>query len=172
MSHYLTRRGFTFIELLLYVAIVALLLVMVINLFFGLGHARMKQQTVAEVEQQGYAAVAQMTQAIRNAKTVSSPTASTASSSLTLSTYTATTSPTTFDLASSSLRVTEGTSTSVYLTSPQVVVTNLSFTNLTASTTEGSVRIQFTISHATSSSRYDSNYSTTFYATASVRNFQ
>ncbi len=172
MTHSMHKKGFTFIELLVYIAIITVLLTMIISLYFALARSRQKQQSTMEVEQQGYAAMSILTQTIRNAQTVSTPSPTASSSSLALVTYTASTSPTVFRLTASSLEITEGSSTPVWLTSPQVVVSNLLFLNLAASTTEGSVRIQFTISHATTSDRYDTNYSTTFYGTATVRNIQ
>lgn len=165
------KRGFTFIELLIYVAVVGVLLAMVISLFFALARARAREQSVAEVEQQGYAAMTLMTQTIRNAQGIGSPSPGATSSSLSVSTYTAATSPTIFSLASSTLYITEGSSMPIALTDAQVVISNLTFQNLAASSTNGSVKIQFTVSHA-SSSRYETGYSAVFYGSASVRNQQ
>lgn len=163
--------GFTFIELLMYIAVVGILLTMVISLFFALARARTKAQSVVEVEQQGYTAMTLMTQTIRNAQGIIAPSPGATSSTTALSTYTASTSPTLFSLASSTLYSTEGSSSPIALTNTQVAVSNLSFQNLAASSTHGSIKIQFTLSHA-SSSRSETNYSATFFGSASVRNQQ
>ncbi len=162
------KRGATLVELLLYIAIITMLLAMVVSLYFAIAHARMKQQTISEVEVQGLLVINSMTQAIRNALSVTLPATSTTASSLSLVTYTSSTTPTLFATASSTLSITEGSSTSTALTSSQVVISNLTFQNLSASGTLGSIKIQFTMAHATTSGSYDSSYSATFYGAASV----
>lgn len=162
------RRAFTLVELLVYLAIVSVLLVMVFSLFSSLTRARVRQQAIAEVEQQGYIAMTQITQAIRNAKFVSEPAPGALGQSLVLATYSPTSSTTTFILDGDALYSIDATGT-LPITNTQVLVRNVTFQNLAASTTNGSIKIQFTVYHATTS-RYETNYSATFYGSASVRN--
>src|SRR3989338_6871109 len=66
-------NGFTLIELLLYVGIASIIL-LVTSLFLStLLQSRIKNQTIAEVEQQGLAVMQLITQTARNADSVNSP---------------------------------------------------------------------------------------------------
>lgn len=165
------KRGFTLIELVIYVAVVGLLFSMIVSLFFAISRARVKGQGVAEVEQQGYAAMEQMTQAVRNAKGINSPAPGASASSLSITTYLSSTSPTVFSLSGGALTETDGVNAAAALTGGQIVVSNLSFQNLAASSTDGSIKIQFTVSQA-SSTGSNTNYTATFYGSASVRDQQ
>ena len=166
------KEGFTLIELLIYIAISTMLLGTVVSLFFTFGRARSKQQAVSEVESQGASAMNLITQTVRNTEAVLTPSTSATTTSLSVSTAIFSTTPSVFDLANKTLRLTEGISAPINLTNSQVVVTNLSFQNLKGPFTSDSVRIQFTISYATTSnSRFDQNYSATFYDTATLRQF-
>lgn len=163
--------GFTLIELVLYVAISATLLGVVMSLYFTLARTQARQQSIAEVEQQGAAALSLLLQTTRNAQFVVSPTPGTASTTLILTTYAAAMNPTVFFVASSTLYVTEGSSTPVALTNSQVVISQLSFLNVAASTTDGSIKVQFMLSYA-STTHYETNYASFFTSSATVRNQQ
>ncbi|MDO8517732.1 MAG: prepilin-type N-terminal cleavage/methylation domain-containing protein [bacterium] len=161
-------RGFTFIEVLISIGIIAVLLVTVVSLYFALAHARMKQQVIAEVEEQGQTAMTLLLNTVRNAHSVTSPTPGTSANSLTLVTYATSTTPTVFSVSASTLFIVEDNGLAIALTSPHVVLSNLTFQNLSNTNTLGSLRVQFTLSYA-SSTRQDSNYSTVFYGAATVR---
>jgi len=163
------KTGFTLIELLIYMAITTLLLGTVMSLFVTFGHARAKQQAIAEVEAQGAAAMALMTQSVRNASTIGTPTDSATTTTLSINTYLASTTPTVFDITGGALRITEGVNAPTLLTNAQVVVSNLAFVNLGRPTTAGSVKIQFTLTYATTTGRFDQTYAQTFYGSATVR---
>lgn len=160
--------GFSFIELLVYIAISSMLFVIIISLYFALAQARLRQQSIAEVETQGLTAMNLLLQTIRNTHSINSPVLGTSAASLTLNPYATTTKPTVFDLASSTLRISESGTAPVTLTSAQVLISNLTFQNTGRPGTLGSVKIVFTVAHATSS-KYGSQYSKTFYGSATVR---
>jgi type II secretory pathway pseudopilin PulG len=92
-----TESGYTLIELLLYVVIVAGLLTTITAFFGTITSARVKNQTIAEVNDQGTAVMDYMTRTIRNATSVTSPAVGASGSSLTLVVPTAGLSPTIFD---------------------------------------------------------------------------
>ena len=163
------KTGFTLIELLIYMVIVSMLFGSVVSLFLVFTHARAKQQAIAEVETQGSATLALMTQTIRNANTITTPANSATTTTLSVTTYLASTTPTVFDLAGGVLRITEGSNAPIPLTNSQVIISNLAFLNLARSGTYGSVKIQFTTTYATTSKRFDQNYAQTFYGSATVR---
>ena len=162
-----SERGFTFFELLIYLATVSVLMLMVIDLYFALAHARAKQQSVAEVEEQGQSALSSMLATVRNAHSITLPIAAQSGSSLTLVTYATSTNPTIFSQSGNALQISENGSTAA-LTNSQAVVSNLTFRNVSATNSLGSVEIQFTLSHA-STTRADSVYSATFYGSATIR---
>ncbi|HUQ30263.1 MAG TPA: hypothetical protein VM103_01960 [Candidatus Paceibacterota bacterium] len=161
--------GFTLVELLLYVSIASFLLIAVSVFLSTLLSARVKNETVMEVEQQGSFVMDVMTQTIRNATAISTPATSTAAVSLSLRTGVASTTPTVFDLATSTLRVTEGVGSSVAFTSADIVASDLLFSNLSGSSTPGTIRIQFTLTAINSSGRNEYDYRRTFYGSATLR---
>lgn len=164
----LKQGGFTLIELLLYVAIVGSLLTS-ITFFFGMVvESRVKNQTIAEVNDQGVAAIDYISQTIRNATSITAPAAAGSGSSLTLVVPTGSLSPTVFNLNGTTLQVTEGTGSAVALTGANVQVTGLTFKNLTRSGTGGQVQVSFTLSRVNPSNRNEYDYQKTFMTSAEV----
>lgn len=106
--------GFTLIELLLYVSIVGGILMTLTGFFTLALESRIKNQTIVEVDQHGQAVLDSITQAIRNATSVTSPTTGTSGNSLTLAMPTAGVNPTIFNLSGGSTNMgyaTDGGST-------------------------------------------------------------
>jgi len=161
------QKGFTLIELVVYVAIMSALVTMVSGLYGMMGKAREKTALIAAVESQGSQAMHVITQTLRNSRVVSEPGGSVATSTLTITTYAASSTPTVFFTSSSVLYMTEG-STTVPITGSGVVVTSIAFSNHTASSTNGSVKIVLSLTSATSSKV--TPYSATFYGSGTVRN--
>lgn len=162
--------GFTLVELLIYIAVAAVIL-LALSQFFALALSiRVKAQSVAEVEQQGTLVLTKMTQIIRNATAITTPITGATSTSLTLTVSTGTNSPTIFDVASSILRIKEGTANAISLTDSHVAVTNLIFSNLTDGSANGSIQIQFTLSKLNSSTTTNEyNYTQNFRGSATLR---
>lgn len=67
------KQGFTLIELLLYVAIIGAIILSVSGFLSLIMSSRIKNQAIAEVEQQGIQVMQTLTQTIRNASTISIP---------------------------------------------------------------------------------------------------
>ncbi|HRJ06499.1 MAG TPA: prepilin-type N-terminal cleavage/methylation domain-containing protein [Candidatus Saccharibacteria bacterium] len=163
-----TQSGYTLIELLMYVVIISALLTS-ITYFFGITiEARAKNQTIAEVNDQGAAAMDYITQTIRNGTSITAPTTGASANSLTLVVPTGSLSPTIFNLSGTTLQVKEGSANPVAITSSDVRVTSLAFTNLTRSGTPGIVRVSFTLSHTNPSNRNEYDYQKTFTSSAEV----
>ncbi len=142
-----TTRGFTLIELLLYISLSAIVLLVISLFFITLLESRVKNQTVATVDQEGDQAMVLMTQTIRNAVAINSPATSTESSILSLTTENPTNNPTIFDSASGTIRMTEGANAPVALTSNRVIISNLIFRNLSRPNTPGNIDISYTVTH-------------------------
>lgn len=161
-------KGFTLVEMLLYVLICStLLLALATSLSFLLG-ARIKNQTITEVNQDGIQVMQLMTQTIRNAKSINTPVLASSSSVLSIKTVSSSYDPTLFTLASGTLSIKEGSGVSVPITNSKIIVSSLLFNNTSASSTDGgSVEINFTLSYATTSGRNEYSYSKTFMGSAS-----
>lgn len=161
--------GYTLIELLLYITLAGMLLVS-LTMFFGMSvDARVKTQSVTEVNQQGASAMEYIQQTVRNASSISAPAAAASASSLTVVVPTASLSPTIFSLNGTVLQVKEGAAAAIALTNDDVQISNLTFTNLTRSGTHGVVRISFTVSRTNTSGRNEYDYSKTFTTTVTIR---
>jgi len=161
--------GFTLIELLLYLSLAAVILLTITSLWGSVLAARIKNQAITEVQQQAVQAFQLITQIARNAESITAPAANATSSSLVLDVIDSAKDSTTINVSSGVLQITEGSSTAVTLTNTRVSVSNIVFSNLSRSSTPGSVRIQFTISHVNPASRNEYEYSKTFYGSATLR---
>lgn len=164
------NRGFTLIELLLYIAIVSVVVFVIAGLITSVLQSRVKNQTVADVEQEGAYVMQLITQTVRNATAVNSPAIGASSASLSVNVTSAPSSPTVFDSSAGVLRITEGAGSPVSLTSSHVTVSSLLFKNLSvAALPQGSIRISFTITHVNTSGRNEFTYSKTFTGAADLR---
>jgi len=163
------QTGYTLIELLLYVAMLGILLSAVTYFFGTAADARIKNQTVNEVNEQGTFLLQSITQTVRNASSITAPTIGTSGSSLTLTVPTGSLSPTVFSLSGTTMQIKEGTASAVPLTNSRVQVTSFTVTNLSRSGTKGIIRISFTLSHINPSSRAEYDYSRTFITSAGLR---
>lgn len=169
MKSYQAQKGFTLIELLLYVGLSSVLLISISVFMASLVESRVKNQTIAEVEQQGLQAMQIITQIARNAEAITSPTIGSSGSSITLDVITGANDPTIFDTSGGVLRIKEGSGSPVELTNSRVTVSGLLFSNLSRASTPGIVRIQFTLSYVNNLGRNEFDYSKTFISSASLR---
>jgi len=162
------QSGYTLIELLLYVAIVGAVLTSV-TFFFGITlDARVKNQSILEVNEQGTAVMDAITQTIRNGNSITAPTIGTSGASLTLVVPTGTLSPTIFNLSSGAVQIKEGAAALVPVTSSKVVVSSLTFKNLSRASTPGTVQVSFVISRLNPNNKNEYDYQKTFVGTAEV----
>ena len=159
------QRGFTLVELLLYTVIAAGLLLSITTLISLLIQSRVKNQTMSTVEQQGTQVLQIISQEIRNAKLVSSPTLGNTTSNLQLQ-----------NQNNESIIISLSSSTLYYSKSGQVItltplnieVDNFSVTNL-GPDQHNSLKLQFDLKNKNLSGRSEYNYNQTFYGTANLR---
>lgn len=169
MKQPLRQAGYTLIELLLYIAMVGVLLAAV-TAFFGITtDARIKNQSMTEVNEQGVFALDMIAQTVRNGTSLSSPAAGASGSQLTLTVPTGALSPTVFDVSGGVLRIKEGAGGVVAITNSKVQVTSLTVTNLTRSGTGGIVRISLTLSRRNTAGANAYDYTKTFTTSVGVR---
>ena len=162
-------RGFTILELMLYVVITSAVAFTFVAFLQTILESRVKNQTVAEVEQVGLQIIQLVNQTIRNATAITAPAPGASGASLTLTVPIGANSPTVFDLVSGVMRIKEGAAANINLSSSRVAVSALTFQNLTRAGTPGSVKYQFTITHNNPTGKNEYNFSKTFYASASLR---
>jgi Tfp pilus assembly protein PilE len=93
------QAGYTLIELLLYVSIVGSLLIAVTYFFSTAAESRIKNQSIAEVNDQGVAIMDNILQNVRNATSITAPATGASGQSLTLVVPTAPLSPTIYSLS-------------------------------------------------------------------------
>lgn len=162
-------HGFVLIEVIVYVAIIGLVLVAVGTLAAITNHARAKQLIEREVEDQGRQVLENILQTVRNSSGIVAPAEGATATSLSANVDSAPLSPTVFSLSADTLQITEGSGTAVSLTSSNVIATAFSAQNLSRSGTPGTIRVNFTLSGASTSGSIPFIYSKTFYGSASLR---
>ncbi len=172
ISNKLTSRGFTLLELLLYVSLATLLLLATALFLSLLLESRVKNQTIAEVEQQGVRVMQTITQTLRNASVLNTPTRGISTSSLSLDTITSANNPTVFSVVGSTIFLTKGSANAVPLTNSRVGISGLIFSNLSRLGTPSVMHVQFTLSAINTTGINEYDYSRTFYGDASLRQHQ
>jgi prepilin-type N-terminal cleavage/methylation domain-containing protein len=163
------QKGFTLIEMLIYVAIFSVVMGALVTFIQLISQSRVRSQAVLEVNDQGAEISRVITQTLRNSISINIPATSTSASSLSVRTILASTTPTTFTVVSGILYKTEGANSPVALNNSRVVVSNLNFSNLSKFNSFGSVRTSFALATVSSSSQPQYNYSVTFYATGTLK---
>lgn len=161
--------GYTLVELLVYIAIISTLLFAATAFFGVVVDARVKNQSITEVNQQGAQAMELIGQTIRNATSITTPAAGASGASLTLVVPTGSLSPTVFDSSSNVLRITEGAGAATSLTNSKVQVSSLTFRNLTRSGTPGIVQVSFTLARVNANNRNEYSYSKSFQTSVGLR---
>lgn len=164
------QKGFTLVEMILYVALCSLLLVSISTLLSSLLSARVRSQAINEVNQQGFQVMHLMTSTIRNGRSIQTPSIGATSSLLSVTVVNSIASPTIFNIASGTLRIQEGSGVSVALTNSRVSASALQFQNVSsASTTEKIVKLTFVLSSNNISGRSEYSFSKTFTGSATLR---
>lgn len=156
-------NGFTFIELILYIALISIFIGGAIQFAWNVIYSRIKSTTQQHVSQNIRFATKRLLFEIRNASGISSVTPS----ALTLTNSDTARSPTTFALTSGRLMIGQGSSGSCPTTSPctlttnDVTVTNLTFTNLSSGSASLNVNVSLTITASGSHAEYQETQSAT-----------
>lgn len=165
-----SNNGFTLIELLLYISLSSILLLSTVFFIFTALEARVKQQTIAQVEHQGLQVTQELTQIIRNATQINSPSPGSSSAQLSVDVIGRSQSSTVFDLSEGSIRIKEGSSDPINLNHLPITASDLHFRNLSASDTPGTIHFEFVLTHINAAQRQEYNYSKQFGGSASLRN--
>jgi len=147
--------GFTLIEFLIYIGIVATILILTSGFLWNIIFGNIKETSYQEVQQNGRFALTKIAQEIKKATGINIPSPGSSTDLLSLAMADLSSNPTIFDLVDGKLQITQGTEGPYELTTDQVIVSNLLFTNLSYPNTPGTVRIEMTIEHLNPSGRME-----------------
>lgn len=165
-----SQKGFTLVELILYVSICSILLLTISSFLSFLLGARIRSQAITEVNQQGFQVMSMITQTIRNGRSVQVPSMGTSSSTLSITTLNTLINPTVFSLSSTTIQVKEGSKTALPLTNSRIRVSSLTFENVSSgSSTEKIIRTSYTIDYINPAGRSEYNFSKSFTGSATIR---
>ncbi|MFQ6083749.1 MAG: hypothetical protein ACE5WD_10355 [Candidatus Aminicenantia bacterium] len=140
-------NGFTLIELIIYIGIVAGVLLVVLNFGWEIIYGDVKSQTIREVQQNMRFSMEKINESILGAKTISSPPFGSSSDSLSLTMQDLNLDPTIFEVINNKLTITQGGDGPYELTNDRVRVDNLNFTNVSYEGAPGAIRVQITLEH-------------------------
>lgn len=163
------QKGMTLIETLVYTAIFTMFVLTLASFANTTNSTRLRNQTTQEVNHQGSLVVRTITQSIRNAVAINNPVISNSGTILSLQTSSSSTNPTVFYVATSTLYMVEASSTPVALTNNRVAIQDLVFSNLSRTSTPGTVRVRFDLKNADALIKKEEQYIKKFYGTASIR---
>jgi prepilin-type N-terminal cleavage/methylation domain-containing protein len=145
-----TQKGFSLLELIIYIAIIGVFLVSVIQFTTTIIRAGEKAKVLNEVQQNARFAMERMKREIRTADGVNtgSSTFSSHPGVLSLEHDTPALDPTVFDLSSGTLQITQGAGSAIDLTSSKVEVSNFVLHDRSVSGRTRNIQIQLTVGWA------------------------
>jgi len=162
------NRGFTLVEFLLYIGILVMILALASSFLWSFLFGNIKERNYQEVQQNGTFVLAKITQEIKKASQINSPSPGAASDSLSLVMASSSLNPTIFDITNGKLRIAQGARGPFELTSNEVRVSRLQFTNLSYQNTPGAVRIELTLEYLNPEGRAEYEASINLQSTVSL----
>lgn len=164
------EKGFTLVELLLYLSVSAIIITVVSVFIITLNEVRIKNQVIATVEEQGAYIAGLINQHIRSAEKVLQPLSSGSSNNeLILEIIPQEKSPTRIYLKEDIMMLSEGSSIPIPISDTRIIVSDLKFSNVTPSGSSGHIWHSFIIKAKSDSNRYFYEYTKTFESGASIR---
>ena len=148
MTLHTNKQGFSLLELIVYVGVIAIFLVSVIQFSTAIVQAGEKARILNEVQQNARFAMERMRREVRTADSINTGSSTFGSHPgvLSLEHDSAGSDPTVFDVSGGALRLTQGAGSPADLTSSQVTVTNFVVNNRSVSGRTSNVQIQLTVS--------------------------
>ncbi|MBC7766677.1 prepilin-type N-terminal cleavage/methylation domain-containing protein [Arenimonas sp.] len=165
------EKGFTLVEVLIAIAIMSLLVLSVASMVVAMSVQEKRTRAITEVDSGASSIMDDISQSLRNASSITTPIASTTSTStMTLGmSLIPTENPTLYSFATSTIQVTKGASTPYRMTNKNVIVDSISFQNLSATSTNGTIRVTLKVSYNNTANDAKLNYSTILITTVSLR---
>lgn len=162
------NSGFTLIETLLYLAIVGSMLLVIAGFLAVLVQTRIKHQTITEVEQQGNFIMRVLARDLKNAQTINSPAAGDSDSELSVNLKGGLDNPVVFSVVDAVLGKTAGLQSAINLTSPNVEVSQIIFTNVSSGAAEA-VKVDLQLTYKNLIGRNEYSYQANFSNSISLR---
>lgn len=163
------QKGFTLIEMLLYLTITVSVLFTATMLFPTMISSRIKNQVTIEVEQQGAFVLNTISRTVRMGDGINFPAPGAQGDSLSVLVGDIAKNPTTFSVNNGTFLVREGSGDNIPLTNSRVEMSNVVFQNLTQGGGREIVRIEFTLSSYNPENQIEYEYSQNFYTSVTVR---
>ncbi len=136
-----SKKGFTVVELLLYMGILSVLLITLTDVFSSIVNVRIESESTSAVEQDGDFILSRFMYDISHASSITSPTLGSSASALQIVISSVSN---TYSLNSSNLQISNSNGTDV-LNSINTTVSNLSFKQLGKSGGKNSIQINYTV---------------------------
>jgi len=166
-------RGYTIIEMLLYIAIFSLIIGSILSVAMSIADQRIQNQATQEVDYQGNMAINSITQSLRNASSINTPTPTNTSSSISFNLPVTSNNPIVYDVIGEQgvnrLHMRMGTTSPEYLTNTRVSITNLSISNRAISGGKDSIYISFTLTYHNPTNKPQLSYQKNFYGVTTLR---
>jgi len=168
----LNNHGFTLLEVIIYIGILGMILVAFVYFAISISNIRTKNYVKQEVQANARMAMNLITQRIKAANGINAglSTFDSDPGELSLSMADSLNNPTIINLDQDDgiLQIKEVSDAPVALTSDEVKVTNLVFTDLSSSNTKGNIRVDISINYADNGDQAY-NYSMTLQSSANLR---
>lgn len=165
-------KGFTLVELLLYIAIVVIVVGAIVMFLFVLQDSQVRNKVIAEVEQQGIQAIQEITKTIENARRIASPSPGSGGVLLELFMEEGDIDKIVFYEENGVLWEHQDLHEPVRLMNSRVQVSDLRFQNLATNgspTSRDIIRVEFLLTYITATTKQIYNYSQHFYGSAILR---
>lgn len=162
------NQGFTLIETIIYIAIIGIVISGFVSYSLSLSGVRNKNHSMVAVQANGRVALEVMTQKIREAQAVLAPTSGVSGDQLVLD-MPGTSPDITFSVLSGELTMQEAGSPAAAITDNQISVSNLLFTNLSASGERANIQIEITVDYNVAPENTEFIYSKTYQTAVSPR---
>lgn len=163
------KKGFTLIELLLYTLLVSVLMMTVSSFIIFVSRAKVKNQIISEVEQQGINISYFLSQNIKAASGVTTPLVGANTATLILASSNASRNPTVFKLVSGAIVINLANGADIILNNNRVTANNFLCSNFSAASGIDSINCRFTLSANDAYNRSEYTYSKTYNISASHR---
>ncbi len=163
------KKGFTLLEVMLYVVISASMLFAVVSLYQLVIEHQAAFYAETRVGASGTNALRVISDAVRRAESVVEPNPQVITDTLILAMEDPTRNPTMFQLSNGAIVMQEGAEEPISVTSSDVEVYALQFENVTTTDVSSSIHIEIGAEYGLNSGRETSDVSRTFYGTATTR---
>ncbi len=153
-------KGFTLIEFIIYIAILAVVLLVSFNFSWQIIFSNEKAQSQREVQQNARFVMEKISRILRQAKSVNTPSPGSSANILSLEMKDPLLDPTVFEITDNKLYITQGADPSYELTNNRVEVSNIQFRNLSFADTPETIQIDISLKHVNPSGRteYDVSF--------------